>query len=207
VVIDAYNINAQRGLSSQDTPKQLSFNGLWQLPTPGIGNGFVKEVVGGWQISALGTLMSGFPATVFSTRPQDDFNLDGQDYDLPNVPSFGRTLKGLSRSKFLTGTFKASDFPLPVNGNGVPTGQEGDLGRNTYRGPGFAQTDGAIAKNTKLPFFFGEPANLQFRLDAYNLFNRVNLQGWDTNLADGNFGKAGGVAQARTLQLSTKLVF
>jgi hypothetical protein len=215
-VIDAYNIPAQRGLSSQDTPKQLSYNGLWLIPTPGV-TGKMKNLAGGWQISALGTLMSGFPATVYTTLPQDDFNKDGQDYDLPNVPTFGPTLKGLSRSKFLTGTFKTTDFPLPVDTNGVPLGHEGNLGRNTFRGPGFAQTDGAIAKDTHVPWFFGEPGNLQFRLDVYNLFNRVNLQGWDTNLADGgvdangspfgNFGKATGVAQARTLQLSTKIVF
>ncbi len=217
VVIDAYNIAAQRGLSSQDTPKQLSYNGLWQIPTPGV-NGWLRNVVGGWQISALGTLMSGFPQTVYTNKPQNDFNKDGYNYDLPDVPAFGATLKGLSRSKYLKGTFAFTDFPLPVDANGVPLGHEGSLGRNTFRGPGFAQTDAAIAKDTRLPWFFKTSANFQFRLDAYNVFNRVNLQGWDTNLADGffapdgtptggNFGKAGGTAQARTLQLSGKLVF
>lgn len=207
VVIDAYDIAAQRGLSSQDTPKQLSFNGLYLIPTPGITNSVLKNIVGGWQISALGTLMSGFPATVYTTNPHDDFNEDGSDYDLPNVPSFGRTLKGLHRSDYLKGAFKASDFPLPVDANGVPTGQEGNLGRNTYRGPGFAQTDSSLSKNSTLPWFGGEKGNLQFRLDLYNTFNRVNVQGWDTNLNDPNFGIAGGTAQARTLQLSTNFRF
>lgn len=218
VVIDAYNVAAQRGLSSQDTPKQLSYNALWKIPSPGgLSNRFLESVVGGWEVNALGTLLSGFPATVFTTKPQNDFNLDGQNYDLPNAPAFGRTLKGLSRSQFLKGTFKTSDFPLPVDAKGVPTGVQGNLGRNTFRGPGFAQTDAAIAKNTSFPFLFNEPANIQFRLDVYNLFNRVNVQGWDTNLAHGgvdatgaatgNFGKVTGTAQARTLQLSTKIVF
>jgi hypothetical protein len=217
VVIDAYNVAAQRGLSSQDTPKQLSFHGLWDIPAPGVENRFLKGAVKGWQLSALGTLLSGFPATVFTSKPQDDFNLDGQNYDLPNVPVFGATLKGLSRSKFINGVFKTSDFPLPVKADGTPLGVEGNLGRNTYRGPGFAQTDAAISKDTAIPFFFGEPGRLQFRLDVYNLFNRVNVQGWDTNLADGgvntdgttfgNFGKITGTAQARTLQLSTKFTF
>jgi hypothetical protein len=206
IVIDAYNIAAQRGLSSQDTPKQLSFNGLWLIPTPGIHNGVMKSILGGWQISALGTLMGGFPATVFTSNPHDDFNKDGQNYDLPNVPTFGRTMKGLHRSDYLKGTFKASQFPLPVDANGVPTGVEGNLGRNTFRGPGFAQTDSSLSKNASLPWF-GEKANLQFRLDLYNTFNRVNVQGWDTNLNDPNFGIAGGTAQARTLQLSTNFHF
>ncbi len=219
VVIDAYNVKAQRGVSSQDTPKQLSFNGLWIIPTPGLNNGVLKSLLSGWQLSALGTLMSGFPATVFTSLPQDDFNLDGFNYDLPNRPTNIKwPLKGLSRSKFLTGTFKTTDFPLPTDSNGVPLGYEGNIGRNTIRGPGFAQTDAALAKDTKMPWFFKESGSLQFRVDMYNAFNRVNLQGWDTNLADGgvdpttgqsfgNFGKATGVAQARTLQLSTKFTF
>jgi hypothetical protein len=206
-VIDAYNIAAQRGLSSQDTPKQLSFNGLWQIPTHGLHNALAKSVLGGWQISALGTLMGGFPATVYTTNPHDDFNKDGQDYDLPNVPAFGRTKKGLHRSDYLKGTFKASDFPLPVDTNGVPTGQEGDLGRNTYRGPGFAQVDSSLSRNTSIPWFGNEKGNLQIRADVYNTFNRVNVQGWDTNLNDPNFGIAGGTAQARTLQLSAYFRF
>jgi hypothetical protein len=206
-VIDAYDIAAQRGLSSQDTPKQLSFNGLYLIPTPGVTNGVLKRIVGGWQISALGTLMSGFPATVYTSNPHDDFNKDGFDYDLPNVPTFGKTLKGLHRSDYLKGTFKASAFPLPVDANGVPTGQEGTLGRNTFRGPGFAQVDSSLSKNASIPWFSSEKANLQFRLDLYNTFNRVNVQGWDTNLNDPNFGIAGGTAQARTLQLSTNFRF
>jgi len=207
VVIDAYNIAAQRGLSSQDTPKQLSFNGLYLIPTPGINNSVLKSVIGGWQLSVLGTLMGGFPATVYTSNPHDDFNEDGFNYDLPNVATFGKTLKGLHRSDYLKGTFKASAFPLPVDANGVPTGQEGTLGRNTFRGPGFAQVDSSLSKNAGIPWFGSEKANLQFRLEMYNTFNRVNVQGWDTNLNDPNFGIAGGTAQARTLQLSTNFRF
>ena len=217
-VIDAYNVKAQRGLSSQDIAKQLSYNGLWRIPTPDIDNRVLKGFANGWQLSVLGTAMGGLPSTVYTTKPQNDFNLDGYNYDLPDVPAFGPTLKGLSESAYLHGTFKTTDFPLPVDSTGAPLGHEGTLSRNTFRGPGFVQTDAAIAKDTGVPWFFKETANLQFRLDMYNVFNHVNLQGWDTNLADGgvdavtgqpfgNFGKATGVAQARTLQLSTKIVF
>ena len=133
-VIDAWNIASQRGLSSQDIPKQLSFNGMWK--TPGFGlTGWEKNVVSGWEVSAMGTLMAGLPATVFTNAPQYDFNEDGNNYDLPNVPTFGRTIKGMKRSQYYNGTFTASQFPLPVDANGVPTGVEGNLGRNTFRGP------------------------------------------------------------------------
>ena len=216
IVVDAYNIAAQRGVSSQNVPQQLSMNGLWKIPTPYLQNGLMKNAIGGWEISALSTFMKGFPASVFTTRQEDDFNLDGQNYDYPNRPVGGTPYSGFSKKKFLNGTFQASQFPLPVDQNGIPLGVEGNGGRNTFRGPGFDQTDGALSKNTTLPWFGHEKTNLQIRMDFYNIFNVKNLQGWDTNLADddvvngqeiGNFGKTTGVGQARTLQFSANMRF
>jgi hypothetical protein len=200
-VVDAYNLNFQRALSDQDVSKQFSFNALWVLPKPSGGNGFVKTIGGGWELSSLTSLSSGTPQTVFTTNASQDFNLDGFNYDIPNTPSFGHTLKGLHRSNYLTGVFKASDFPLP------PLGQEGNLGRNTFRGPGFAQVDAALAKNNRIPWFSKDGANVQIRVECFNLLNRVNLTGWDTNLSDGLFGKATSAFQARTIQLSGRLLF
>jgi len=207
VVIDAYNINAQRGLSSQDIPKQFSFNFTYDFPKPSTVNRFVNVVGGGWELTTLASFSSGTPVTVFTSSASQDFNLDGYNYDLPNVPPFGRTKKGLHRSDYLTGTFKASDFPLPIDAAGNPTGVEGNLGRNTFRNPGFAQADSALAKNMRIPWFVRDGANLQFRADFYNVFNRVNLIGYDTNLSDGNFGKATNSLEARTIQLGAKIVF
>ena len=208
VVIDAYNIGAQRGLSSGDIPKQLSFNFDYHAPSPHTGSRFLDSAGGGWELTSLATLAAGTPVTVFTGTPNHDFNLDGNGYDLPNVPSFGRSKKGVARSQYLTGVFKVADFPLPLDANGNATGQEGNLGRNTYRGPGFAQVDSTLAKNTHIPWFVHDGADLRLSCDFYNLFNRVNLTGFDTNLDDlGNFGKATSSNQGRTLQLSGRIVF
>jgi len=225
LVVEAYNYRLQRGVSSQNVPQQISANGLWKIPTPFLHEGWMKQAVGGWEISGLSTWMEGFPASIYSDRRQDDFNLDGNLYDFPNRPVAGIKLKGYSQKEFLNGTFNQNltnnangpswpftDFPLPVDANGIPTGVEGNGGRNTVQGPGFVQTDGALAKNLKVPWLFHESANLQFRGDIYNLFNHKNLQGWDTDLGHGtydstsntiigNFGKTTGQGQARTIQL------
>jgi hypothetical protein len=231
VVVDAYNINAQRGLSSQNIPQQVSANGVWELPTPFLHNGRTKNIVGGWQISGLSAWMKGIPTSIYSTRQQDDFNLDGQFYDFPNRPIPGTKLKNYTHQELLNGTFNQNatysttgpswpftNFPLPVNQQGVPTGVEGNGGRNTVEGPGFVQVDAALVKNTTIPWFQSQQAKLQFRVDMYNIFNHENLQGWDTNLADGSidpstgaitgtFGKVSGQGQARTLQLQVQLRF
>ena len=198
----------------------------------------MKNLVGGWQISGLSAWLKGIPTSIYSSRQQDDFNLDGQNYDFPNRPIPGTKLKGFSHQQFFAGTFNQNatlsstgpswpftNFPLPVDQNGVPTGVEGNGGRNTMEGPGFVQVDAALEKNWSIPWFQQEHAKLQFRVDMYNVFNHQNLQGWDTNLADatiahqvpndptsplvesGSFGKINGQGQARTLQLQGQLRF
>ena len=231
IVVDAYNIRAQKGVSSQNVPQQLSMNAVWEIRTPFLHNGLAKNIVGGWELSGLSTWMRGFPASIFTDRRQDDFNLDGELYDYPNKPIAGISHKGFSQSSFLHGTFNKNatynangaswpftNFPLPVDQNGIATGQQGNGGRNTFQGPGFVQTDGALSKNTSLPWFSGEKKNLQLRADFYNIFNHKNLQGWDTDLGHGtidpnsgdligNFGKTTGVGQARTVQLGANFRF
>ena len=49
-------------------------------------------------------------------------------------------------------------------------GQIGDAGRNSLRGPGFFQADLAVAKNIPIT----ERVAVQFRADAFNVFNKVN---------------------------------
>jgi hypothetical protein len=229
-VVDAYNLNAQRAISSQNVPQQVSANGLWEIKTPFLHEGLVKNLVGGWQISGLSTWLEGFPASIYTDRRQDDFNLDGNLYDFPNKAILGTKIRGFSHKDFLNGTFNQhatfstagpswpfTNFPLPVDQNGIPTGVEGNGGRNSVEGPGFVQVDSTLTKNTSIPWFHQEKGNLQFRVDFYNLFNHKNLQGWDTDLGhgtvdpdgtiSGTFGKTLGQGQARTLQLETQFRF
>jgi len=203
-VPDAYNLRAQRAISEGDVNKQLVFNGLWEIPVSQHLRSLAKGILGGWQFSGLGVLSAGAPQSVYSST--GDYNGDGNYYDYPNVPSFGKNRSGLSRTDYLKGVFAASDFPIPCP-TSDPCGIEGNLGRDPYRGPGFAQIDAAFSKNNHLPWLFSESAQLQFRAEFFNLFNRVNLTGWDTNLSDGLFGKATSARQARTGQISLRLTF
>jgi len=49
-------------------------------------------------------------------------------------------------------------------------GQIGNAGRNSLRGPGFFQSDLAVGKNISIT----ERVAVQFRADAFNVFNNVN---------------------------------
>jgi hypothetical protein len=202
-VINAYDIAAQRGLSSQDIPQEFTFDFVYQLPGPKSGSVLAKRLLGGWEISGIGTFAAGLPATVYTSTA--DYNGDGFFYDVPNAPVNIPT-SGYSRSQYLKGVFTAADFPSPCP-TVAPCGVEGNLGRNVYRGPGFAQVDAGFEKNNHIPWFTPEGADLQIRAEIANVLNRVNLTGFDTNLNDGTFGRATAVNIARTPQFSLRIHF
>jgi len=128
------------------------------------------------------------------TPGSGDYNGDGFNYDFPNVTSYSQPT---SRSAFLNGLFPASNFPAPT------LGSEGNERPYAFRGPNYYNWDMSLAKNTQLY----ERLNLQIRFDYFNVFNRVNLQGVDSNLADGTFGRSTSQFNPRWLQLGIGLRF
>jgi hypothetical protein len=104
---------------------------------------------------------------------------------------------GWTRQQYLTGIFTVAEFPKPT------LGTDGNLGRDVYRGPGYAQTDLSMAKK----FTVKERFTALLRVDAYNAFNRVNLSGPSGNLSSSTFGLVTGTNTARLFQVGLRLAF
>ncbi|HEU4389103.1 MAG TPA: TonB-dependent receptor [Blastocatellia bacterium] len=211
-IVDAYNINAQRGVAAFDIPKRLAFSFVYDVPRTLFENQIASAILGSWQLGAIGSFQDGYP---FWVNAGLDLNGDGGGPDVPFTPSFGNS-KHAERSDFLTGFLKASDFPLPActrtNASGACVGwaSGGDLGRNTFRGPGLANVDFSLGRSFHMPWFVNkESSRVQIRGEFYNLFNRVNLdpRNVDGNRASANFSKATGVFNPRTIQLSARIEF
>jgi outer membrane receptor protein involved in Fe transport len=86
----------------------------------------------------------------------------------------------------------------------------GNLGRNTFAGPGQWTADMTLAKNFKMT----ERFNLKFEASAFNIFNRANFLlsngtpfSQHNSVDDPLFGEAGGTLNARNLQVGLKLSF
>ncbi|HZY74020.1 MAG TPA: carboxypeptidase-like regulatory domain-containing protein [Edaphobacter sp.] len=198
-VIDVNNPQRNYGRADYDARHRISVDAVWNIP--GLNNGIQHFITSGWSLSPVIILQSGQPFTVYTSAafPSGDFNADGYNYDVPDVPSFGNT-KSTSRSDFLKGVFAASDFPHPA------LGTEGNLGRNTYNGPGLANVNLAASRFFRLPFL-GEQGGFQIRGEILNLFNRVNLTNPVSDLSSGEFGKSTDQNLPRNIQVSGKIRF
>src|SRR5437899_1968671 len=142
---DANNRNLDRSLASFDVKQRVAFSGVWELPFLRACGSIACRIAGGWQLSGYGILESGLPMTVSTSGayPNGDYNADGTNADRPDAPAASIARSGFSKQQFLSGIFTAADFPKPV------LGTDGTLGRNTFRGPGFARVDLSMEKNMK----------------------------------------------------------
>ncbi|MGH9454939.1 MAG: carboxypeptidase regulatory-like domain-containing protein, partial [Terriglobia bacterium] len=155
------------GLSTFDVRNVGVINGSYELPL-GHGKAFLSGIrgasntlVSGWSLNGILTLQSGFPFT-----PQLSFNPSNNgDTRNPDRPSLNPVFTG----PVIIGTpneyFNPDAFVVPANGT------YGNLGRDTYLGPGLATLDFSLLKDTKIT----EKLRLQFRAEFFNILNRANF--------------------------------
>jgi hypothetical protein len=172
---------------------------LWDIPVgkgkkANVDNGVLDAVVGGWQMSSILTLQTGFPITV--TNGQDTSNTGGF-FDRPNAtgqkPDLPRGEQDPQRF-FNTAAFVINN-----------RGEFGNVGRNTLNSPGIIGWDFSMLKNFRVP---DEKHSLQLRFEWFNFPNHPNWGNPDTNVSSGGFGRITGTrGNMRQLQLGLKYAF
>lgn len=196
--LDVANRGLDRALAGFDVTHRLSLNGVWELPVFRNRRGLAGAAFGGWQLSGFAILQSGYPLSVTNgANPAGDYNLDGTAGDRPNAPLTPLPTSGYTRAQFLSGIFPASAFPIPA------AGTDGTLGRNTFRGPGFAEVDIALSKR----FAITERVHLSIRADSYNALNHVNLNAPVSDLSSANFGRSTSALLPRQYQGGVRIEF
>jgi hypothetical protein len=167
-------LRCERGRSMFDIPQRFTTSLVW-TPVFWHGNGLKGKLASHWELSTLINAQSGRPFSVWNggtAKTGGDYNLDngggavgGGTYDRPDAPAPGTVKSSFSQKDFIQGLFTASVFPTPTPGT------DGNLGRNTFRGPRQITVDLALARTVPLR----ERTQLQFRLEAFNAMNHVNL--------------------------------
>lgn len=193
--------NRYYGPSNWDAPNRISFTGNYEFPGLNQGKGIIGRATGGWGISATSIYQSGTPFTVYtgaSYAAGGDYNADGDNNDYPNVSSY--SISHDRQTMIHNGVFyNSTAITAPAQGTA-----EGSEKFNGFRNANFFETDANLYKETKLR----DSMSLQFRFEFFNVFNHPNLQGVDTNLADGaNFGVVTSQYQPRWIQLGANFRF
>jgi hypothetical protein len=85
----------------------------------------------------------------------------------------------------------------------VPVGEDGTLSRNAFRGPSFKDVDLSLVKTTAVT----EQVKIEFRADAFNLFNRVNLYNPIGDMSSAQFGISTAAFDPRQMQLGLRILF
>ncbi|HKO45245.1 MAG TPA: TonB-dependent receptor [Pyrinomonadaceae bacterium] len=165
-------LNYNKGLSDYHAKHNWVVNFNWDIPFARSLTGLSKTLLDGWQLAGIYNARSGNPLTVFVQG-----NRSRSLWQPSLGPGIGRDrasiAPGYTYETAVLGRpeqyFDPSAFVLQ------PIGTLGNTGRGAFIGPNLRTFDLAAVKNTRLTSWFGDGANLQIRVEAFNLFNRANF--------------------------------
>ena len=203
---DVRNLDADFGLSGYHQPYNSTTSFVWSLPF-GHGRRWGSEwskpldlLLGGWQLSGVNTMTPGESVT-FTYSPSSSFQVSSITNDFSGANNYrpNVTCDPYATNKSITGWFNPACVQVPTDAS-KPFG---DAKRNSVRGPNFRQFDAALIKQVSLP----RQARVELRLEAFNLFNRVNYGPPNGNRSSAAFGTITSTYEARQLQLGAKIVW
>lgn len=197
---NAYNVNADYGLSNQDRTQMFAAAATYQLPfgkgQMWLQNGVAGAVLGNWQLNVIGQMRSGVPVSIIATGDPANIGNTAYNYDRPNL--IGNPHVSNPSTK---GWLNPAAFQQPVYAFG-------NAGRGLIRNPNFQNADISVFKNIPMSKI-EEKLALQLRVEAFNALNlitRGNVNGTFTNNAQ--FGQITSIGSSpRQLQFAVKLYF
>lgn len=195
-----FNRQLNKSIDPNDVSQRAAITLLYELPfgqgkawDPG--NLVVRKIVSGWQINTIGILQTGLPISV---RGANNFQSDR-----PNSTGVSAKLDSPTAERwFNTDAFiNPPNFTLGNTGRTLPD----------VRTPGTVNWDLSLLKSTTIT----EKINLQFRAEAFNFLNHVNLGSPNTGFSPGpagtnisaTFGTITSARDARVVQLGLKILF
>jgi hypothetical protein len=215
---DSYDLAANYGPSTLNTPYIFVANYVWQLPIFKDQRGFAGHVLGGWELSGITTIESGQSINIFQgTDPFQCVAVAGGCAAGTYPGGIGLTAAGYSGvGLILPDAVAPINYPKTIaqwfstNSFAPAVGHFGSSGIAPILGPGMQIWDMTLMKNIG----FGERVHLQLRLEAFNAFNHTSFAsyfngspGISNNLNSSNFGQVLDAHDPRNVQLGAKLYF
>ena len=231
----SYNVDQWYSPSPWDVPNRLSLG--WSYDIPGITghSTALRRISAGFNVAGTTVLQSGNPFFVYNSNTlalvdttgvtitqanysselaaghigfapnSGNYAADGDNFNVPDVTSYHQ--KHDRKSYQYTGVvdagiFTHAQFAQPAF---KVAGTEGNEKLGEFRNPGYADTDITVKKTTAISEHF----SLELRLDTFNVFNRVNLNGVNANYGDASagFGTTSSNLPPRNMQVGARINF
>jgi hypothetical protein len=194
-----WDLKIIKGLSDFNVSRNLVVNLLWDVPVPASFHGPAAFLAKGWELGGILSLSDGVPFWPFTVAGDLSGQLMSEPYAIPDrvagckltnpgnpnqytnpaCVTFAVAPPGINPATSCDQSFIAANTISPgVFAPGVSANTcinlLGNLGRNTYIGPGLFNLDYSMVKNTKIPKI-SETFNVQFRAEFFNILNRANF--------------------------------
>src|SRR5690242_13500858 len=210
ILCDALSLSVCRGNSEFDVTHQISGDFVYDLPfgrNQFFGRNssrWLDEVIGGWQVCSIVTWRTGLALNVVGNASTTSLAADSEalfNGDRSAVASAIHTdAANNNQIQFFANPQSAIGAFSFVSG--LQTGS-----RDNLRGPRFSNTDLAVSKDFPL---YREKYKLQFRAEAFNVFNHPNFALPNTGITSSNFGvitDVVGQEPARVMQFALRFQF
>lgn len=229
-----YDTSLNWGRSDYNIGKQGRIYGMWQPVIFRGSHSWAEKIVGGWSLSGIFNIHSGFPWTpaYYSTVGNLYCSTCGYGQVLP-AAYLGGAGRDTSNDAFKSGPNVGSgvnkNFPqAAANGNayayfvppvltpgpafpetGGASSPAPGIHRNSWTGPGYRDVDATVSKIFGMPYWKREGAGIEIRADAFNVFNNLNFNpnSVSNNISSNNFGQAESALGSRTVTLQARFQF
>jgi hypothetical protein len=208
----------ERAPASYSIAQRFVANFEYDVPLDRALTAFPKRLTQGWMMLGISSAQTGFPFTVVSPYGTLQYGYDilgngarpfllKQPTLAPDADSspqfFSNAVIDGTNYGINDGFFGLPTVVSPVNGAIVLT-SPGNLGRNTFTGPGWSDLDFSLVKDTKLT----ETTKIQFRAEFFNILNQATFGTPGATLGATNFGISTSTATTeRQIQFGLRFVF
>jgi hypothetical protein len=228
-----YNINGDYGRAALDRNQVLNIDGVFDEPWFRAQKDFAGRALGGWELSFIYAINSGLPSTISaSAGSQVVYNLPGGAASAYNnqlnggvvsdnaglhisgststslrINQIGDPNSPANLPKIHSKYYESSNSPWFYSGAfaaGAPNSPvAGTAKRGTVQGPGFNRLDLGVHRNFKI----SDRISFQFRAEAFNAVNHVNVNAIGTTATSGTFGEVTGYRDMRIMQFAGRFTF
>jgi hypothetical protein len=189
------------GPTRYDRGQVFNVNFVYDIPGFSGQQGLVGHVLGGWELSGIVQVESGPHLTAGTASSNDPGGVGLQGNALPDqVANPNSGAPHTAAEWFNTAAFQ----DVPCDPSGTPCiYRPGNARIGSILGPGVQRWDLSLFKNIK----FTERIGMQFRAEAFNIFNHTNFSGVDTTVGSSTYGTITSAHDPRIMQLGLKLNF